>query len=153
MLLMLLLLALDHAISLLSQYGGLAKGWGVQLLCTWDCLARHSPKAIQVMLIGDSSVGHAAIARLLSHTVIAFAGLLIALCCCINRAKNMACIYAVHTGPGESRIQIADVAICCSICSLCCYVVDVRLHTEPCGGSGPYTNTNPLFHINVAALQ
>ena len=34
----------------------------MQLLCTWDCLARHSPKAIQVMLIGDSSVGHAAIA-------------------------------------------------------------------------------------------
>ena len=26
-----------------------------------------------------------------------------------------------------------------------------RLHTEPCGGSGPYTITNPLFHFDVAA--
>ena len=26
-----------------------------------------------------------------------------------------------------------------------------HLHTEPCGGSGPYTITNPLFHFDVAA--
>ena len=26
-----------------------------------------------------------------------------------------------------------------------------RLRTKPCGGSGPYTITNPLFHSDVAA--
>ena len=33
----------------------------------------------------------------------------------------------------------------------CAWVDLERLNTEPCGGSGPYTITNPLLHFDVAA--
>ena len=87
------------------------------------------------------AVVHYAVCMLAAHLAVFVYGCAV---CCMYVGGTPSCIH----------VRVCHSAICCMYVGgtpSCIYVLWVDLaglHAEPCGGSGPCTTTNPLFHMH-----